>query len=125
MRMSKTLIICVALALATALTASLALASTPAPRTVKVGDNYFVRSTGVPKITVKRNTTVRFHFVGEEPHDVYGYRGSTSGTPKFHSADPKSSGYYKRKLTTTGTYTIVCELHGEDDQSMKIKVVTP
>jgi len=117
------LIICVALALAGAVTASLALAATPTPRTVKVGDNYFVRPTGLPKITVKRNTTVKFHFIGQDPHNIFGYRGSTSGTPKFKSSI-KTSGYYNKKLTTTGTYKIVCDIHGKNDQSMKI-VVTP
>ena len=120
--MRKPLIICIVLAIAAALTASLAMAATPAPRTVKVGDDWFYKDT-VKKwtITVKRNRTIRFKFVGDNPHNVFGYRGSTSGTPKFKSPI-KSSGHYDKKLTTTGTFKIVCDIHGEDFQSMKIKV---
>jgi len=119
--MRKQLIICSVLALAAALTASLAAAA-PAPRTVKVGDNWLYRSSPrVPTITVKRNTTIKFKFVGDDPHNVLGYRG---GTKKFGSPI-KSSGYYSRRLTTTGTWKILCDIHGAYDQSMKIKVVNP
>lgn len=122
--MRKPLIICIAVAAAGSLTAGLALAATPS-RTVKVGDNWFYKSSPrVPTITVKRNTLIRFKFTGDDPHNVFGYRGSTSGTPKFKSSI-KSSGYYKKKLTSTGTYTIVCDIHGQFDQSMKIRVKKP
>jgi len=120
--MRKPLIICTVLAAAGALTAGLALAATPSPRTVKVGDNWFYKSSPrVPTISVKRNTTVKFKFVGDDPHNIFGYRGST----KKFSSPIKSSGYYNKKLTTTGTFKIVCDIHGDYDQSMKIKVVNP
>jgi len=120
--MRKPLIICIVLALAGAVTASLAMAATPAPRIVKVGDNWFYKSSPrVPTINVKRNTTVKFKFVGDDPHNIIGYRGST----KKFSSSIKSSGYYNKKLTTTGTFKIVCDIHGDYDQSMKIKVVNP
>ena len=122
--MRKPLITCIVLALAGALTASVAIAANPPSRTVKVDDNWFYKSSPrVSTINVKRNTLVKFKFVGEDPHNVFGYRGSTSGTPKFKSSI-KSSGYYNKRLTTTGTFTIVCDIHGEDDQSMKIKVTS-
>jgi len=119
--MRKSLIICVVLVIAVALTASLAPAATaPATRTVKVGDNWFYRDTdGVPVLHVKLNSRVRFHFIGDDVHDVWGYRGSKK---KFQSAI-KSTGYYKTpKLTRTGTYKFICNIHGEDDQSMKVIV---
>jgi len=129
--MRKPLIICIVLAAAGALTAGLALAATPPTKTIKVDDNsddnwFYKRSPRVPRHpSVPRNTRLRFHFVGESSHNVIGYRGSTSGTPKFES-EYKDSGYYKTpKLTKTGMYTIVCDLHGEFDQSMKIKVKNP
>jgi len=122
--MRKPLIICIVLAIAGALTASLAMAANPPSRTVKVGDDWFYKSTGFTTLNVKRNTLVKFKFVGDSPHNVFGYRGSTSGTPKFKSPI-KSSGTYPKRLTTTGTYTIVCDIHGQDVQSMKIKVKNP
>lgn len=116
--MRKPLTICVALAIAAALTASSA-AGKSASRTVEVGDNWFVRdSDAVPKITVKPNTTVRFKFVGEDAHNVWGYRG---GTRKFKSSI-RTEGVYERQLRVTGTYKVVCNIHGADDQSMRIVV---
>ena len=57
--------------------AGLALAATAlaATRTVKVGDNYYVRSSGVPTVTVSKGTTVRFAFVGRAPHTATVSRG--------------------------------------------------
>lgn len=88
-------------------------------RTVKVGDNWFVKNGGgVPKITVARGTTIKFVFVGKTVHDVVGYRGTSK---KFESPI-KSSGSYRRKLTQSGTYRLLCSIHGESDQSMRIVV---
>lgn len=116
--MRKPLIICIVFAIAGALTAS--LASATHTRTVKVGDNYFYKSTPrVPKITVQRNTIVRFKFVGDSVHNVVGYRGDTK---TFGPSPIRDSGYYKKKMTKAGTFLIVCDIHGEYDQSMKIRV---
>jgi hypothetical protein len=35
-----------------------------AASSVRVGDNYFVRSSGVPTVTVKKGSTVTWRFVG-------------------------------------------------------------
>ncbi len=72
----------------------------------------------MPKITVKQYTTVRFKFVGVDPHNVIGYRG----TRKKFESPIKSSGYYKKYMPTRGTFKIICDIHGEYDQSMKIVV---
>jgi plastocyanin len=91
--------------------ASVAMAAT---RTVKVGDNYFVRPSGVPKITVKKGTTVRFNFAGaDNPHTVTRLRG-----PSFKSC----SDTCRRKLRKRGTYRLYCTIHGVSDQSMRIVV---
>ena len=119
--MRKPLIICIVLAIAGALTASLAMAAS-VTKDVKVGDNYFVRSTGVPKITIKQNTTVRFKFKGQDPHDVWGYRGTKK---KFASDIYFPGDVWKKKMSQRGTFKIVCDIHGEDDQRMTIKVVRP
>ncbi len=116
--MRKPLTVWTVIATAAALSAGVAFAQ-PGVRTVKVGDNWFYKKTnGVPKITVKRNTTVRFKFIGDDPHDVWGYRAGK----KLFGSPIKSSGYYKKKMTKTGTINIVCNIHGAADQSMKIVV---
>ncbi|MDP1848798.1 MAG: hypothetical protein Q8K79_13470 [Solirubrobacteraceae bacterium] len=99
------------------LLAALAIPALAATRTVKVGDNYFVRSSGVPTVTVKKNDTVRWAFTGDRPHNVK----VKSGPVKFTSPD-KTSGVFRRKMTRAGTYVLYCTIHGQSDQSMKLRV---
>lgn len=89
--------------IATAGTASTALAAT---KSVKVGDNYFIDDDGVPKLTVKRGTIVKWVWRGRAPHNVV----ATKGPKKFKSSIMRS-GSYSAKPHTPGTYAIVCTLH--------------
>ncbi len=100
-----------------ALFAVLAATALAATKTVKVGDNWFVKSSGVPTVTVKKGDTVKWTWVGDSSHNVV----VTKGPVKFRSPI-KASGTYKKKLTRKGTYTIVCTIHGKSDQSMKLVV---
>jgi plastocyanin len=102
-----------------AATALCALAATAlaATKTVKIGDNYFVRSKGVPTVTVSLNTTVKWNFSGDSPHNAT----VSKGPVKFHSPT-KSSGSYSKQLTRRGTYTIYCSIHGAGDQKLKLVV---
>ena len=104
---------------ALALSALAALAGTAlaATRSVKVGDNYYVRASGVPKVTVSKGTTVRWRFTGDNPHTVTVSRGPV----KFNSG-VRSSGSYRKKMRRRGTYTIYCTIHGPSDQKMKLVV---
>ncbi len=102
-----------------ALGAAVAIPALAATKSVKVGDNYFVRSSGVPTVTVKKNDTVRWNFIGDRPHNV----AVKSGPVKFKSSN-KTSGTYSRKVTRTGTYTLYCTIHGQRDQSMKLRVTS-
>jgi plastocyanin len=83
-------------------------------RGVKVGDNYFVRSSGVPLVTVKKGTTVRWNWTGKHFHNVVG-----SGPASFQSS-VKKKGHYAKKVTKAGTYTIFCSIHA--GMKMKLKV---
>ena len=108
-------LILVAAALAvTAMAATTAFAAT---RTVRVGDNYFVRARGVPTVTVKRGDTVKWRFAGREPHNV-----RATGGPVRFTSPIRRSGTYRRRMTRRGTYTIVCTIHGARDQRMKLVV---
>jgi plastocyanin len=88
-----------------------------AARSIKVGDDYYVRSSGVPVVTVSKGTTVKWNFRGSNPHSVT----VSKGPSKFDSG-VHSSGSYKKKLTKRGTYTIYCTVHGASNQKMKLKV---
>jgi plastocyanin len=110
----RKLVLIAALTCALAVLAATAMAAT---RSVKVGDNYYVRSRGVPTVTVSKGTTVKWHFGTGTPHTVTVSRGPA----KFNSG-VRSSGTYSKKLRKRGTYTIYCTIHGASDQKMKLIV---
>ena len=99
-----------------AVSAVLATQALAASRSVKVGDNFFVRKGSVPTVTVRKGSTVTWRWAGRELHNV----AVTKGPAKFRSSY-KSSGSYSKRLTRTGTYTIVCSIH-QPDMKMKLRV---
>jgi plastocyanin len=107
----------IVLAIATCALAALTATAFAATKSVKVGDNYYVRPSGVPKVTVSKGTTVKWRFAGDSPHSVT----VSKGPVKFNSG-VRSSGTFKKKLTRRGTYTIFCTIHGPRDQKMKLVV---
>jgi plastocyanin len=108
-----------ALLLAAAATAALAVPALAATtRSVKVGDNYFVKDGGSPTVTVKQNTRVRWNWAGDSLHNVTVKKGPV----RFHSRS-QTSGSYTKTLTRRGTYRIYCTIHGIADQSMTLRVV--
>ena len=91
--------------------------SAPSATRVKVGDNYFVRPSGVPTVSVSKGTRVKWVWRGDSRHNVKVVRGPV----KFGSST-MSSGTYSKRLRKRGTYTIICTVHGADDQRMKLVV---
>jgi plastocyanin len=91
--------------------------SAPSATRVKVGDNYFVRASGVPTVTVSKGTKVKWYWTGSSLHNVK----AVSGPARFGSSSMKSGSYAKR-VRTRGTYTIICTVHGGSDQKMKLVV---
>jgi plastocyanin len=96
--------------------AALAVPALAATRSVKVGDDYFVRKGSIPTVTVKKGTKVTWRFAGKDMHNV----AVTKGPAKFRSSY-KDSGTYSKRVTRTGTYTIVCSIH-QPDMTMKLRV---
>jgi len=86
-------------------------------RDVKIGDNYFVRASGVPTVTVSKGTTVRWVWRGKSLHNVKVAKG-----PVRFGSSSKKTGTYSHKMTRKGTYTIICTIHGGSDQKMKLVV---
>ena len=89
-------------------------------KTVKVGDNYFS-----PKSpTVSRGTTVTWMWPGfDEAGDVHDVKlkSGPKGVKKFHSEAASTDYSFKRKLTVAGTYKLVCTLHEEMTQTIKVR----
>ena len=95
------------------------IAAVPASttRTVKIGDNYFVRPTGVPTVTVAKGQRVTWKWTGRSAHNVHATRG-----PMTFSSPTKRTGTYSRIMTRRGSYTLICDIHGARDQQMKLVV---
>ena len=109
----RKLLVATLIAAASAVLATQAFAAT---RSVKVADDYFVRKGSVPTVTVKKGTTVTWRFAGKDLHNV----AVTKGPAKFRSSY-KESGVYSKRVTRTGTYTIVCSIH-QPGMKMKLRV---
>ena len=88
-----------------------------ATKNVKIGDNWFVRPSGVPTVTIGKGDKVRWQWRGESLHNVK----VTSGPARFGSPS-KTSGSYTRTFGKKGTYKLICTVHGASDQSMKLVV---
>jgi plastocyanin len=103
----------VAVGAATAVAAgALAIPALAATQTVQVKDNKFVAKS----ITVSKGTTVKWVWKGKAPHNVK----VTKGPAKF-SSTTQVKGSFAKKLTKTGTYTILCTIHAPD-MKMTIRV---
>ena len=85
-------------------------------KNVKIGDDYFVRPSGVATITVKKGTTVKWRWTGHDQHNVV----VQSGPASFQSP-VKSKGSYRKKMKKKGTYRIVCTIHSGMRMTLKVK----
>jgi plastocyanin len=93
----------VAAGAATAIAAgALSIPAFAATKTVQVKDNVFAPTS----ITVARGTTVNWVWKGKAPHNVK----VTKGPAKFASTT-QTKGTFSKKLTKTGTYSILCTIH--------------
>jgi plastocyanin len=97
------------LILAAAISVVMAVPATAATRTVRVDDNYFVRSGSAPTVTVSRGTVVKWRWRGSRSHNV-----TVQSGPAYFRSTTKSSGRYKKTMRTRGSYRIMCTIHGPD-----------
>ena len=97
-----------------------ALAAPAKKKTVRVGDNFL----SPKKLTVDRGTTVTWKWPSSDEagdvHDVALTKGP-KGVKKFQSEAASTDYSYKRKLTKSGTYKIVCTLHEEMRMTIKVR----
>jgi plastocyanin len=95
------------------------LATAPAAaatRTVRVDDNYFVRSGAAPTVKVAKGTVVEWRWRGSRRHNVVVDRG-----PVTFRSKKKRTGSFERKMRYRGTYRIICEIH-EPSMRMRLEV---
>jgi plastocyanin len=107
----------VAVTLALATTGALAVPALAATKTIRLGDNYFVKKGTQPTITVKRGTTVKWIWPGSGvPHNVT----VTKGPVTFRSPT-KTKGSYAKKVSKKGTYFISCTIHSGMNMTLKVR----
>jgi plastocyanin len=87
-----------------------------ATRSVAVGDDWFIAKGKPRTITVKRGTTITWHFRGRTMHNI----DARKGPVRFHSSY-KKKGTYSKTLRKAGTYVVYCDIHAPD-MRMTIKV---
>lgn len=110
--MKKLLVLVAALAVA----AAVAVPALAATKTVKVGDNYFVRAGKPPVVKVHKGTVVKWVWRGKIVHNVKVTRG-----PQHFQSPTKAKGTFKRKLRKKGTYKIVCTIHPGMEMTIKVR----
>jgi plastocyanin len=94
---------------------ALAPQASAATRTVRLGDDWFVSDDRPTRVTVSRNTIVKWRWTGRDQHNVV-----ATGPVDFQSP-LKRSGTYRKKLRRGGTYRIVCSIH-QPDMRMTLRV---
>ena len=75
-------------------------------RSIKVGDDYFVREGSPPTITVAKGTRVTFRWRGSSLHNVHARKG-----PRTFRSNYRSKGTYSQILGRSGTYVVYCDIH--------------
>ena len=110
-------LIVLAVLLAAAVASAVLATSAPSATRVKIGDNYFVRSSGVPTVTVAKGSRVKWVWSGRRMHNVRVIRG-----PVRFASPTQKTGTYVKRVRRAGTYTIICTIHGGSDQKMKLVV---
>jgi plastocyanin len=106
-----------AVMLAAGVTSAVLATTAPSATRVKIGDNYFVRASGVPTVRVAKGTRVKWVWTGRRLHNVKVIKG-----PARFASDAQTSGTYVKRVKRAGTYTIICSIHGAGDQKMKLIV---
>ena len=99
------------------------LSAAPAPaatRTVRVYDNFFTPET----MNIRSGTTVVWRWPSFEEagdvHDVKLARGPER-VKRFHSEAASTDYSFRRRLKIRGTYRIVCTLHEDMRQTIRVR----
>jgi plastocyanin len=83
-------------------------------KSIKLGDDFFVRKGSPPTVSVARGTRVTFVWRGSNLHNVHARRGPRT----FHSAY-RRKGTYSQILSRPGTYVVYCDIHAP---SMRVTI---
>jgi plastocyanin len=102
----------------TGLAAATAIPALAATKSVKVGDNYFVRSANNATVTISKGSSLKFVWRGSAPHNVV-KRSGPGGA--FRSPVKIRGGSWTHKFTRGGTYKLVCTIHSGMKLTVKVR----
>ncbi|MDQ5808071.1 MAG: plastocyanin/azurin family copper-binding protein [Actinomycetota bacterium] len=97
---------------AVAATTAFAPGAPAATKTVRIDDDVFRPGS----ISINVGDTVRWRWVGDNPHNVT----VTRGRQRFRSGT-KRSGTYSKRIRRGGRYTIVCTVHPGMDMTIRAR----
>lgn len=101
----------------TVIAAAAAIPAFAGTKSVKIGDNYFVRPANNATVTIGKGSSLKFLWRGHAPHNVVKRRGPGSA---FHSP-VRTSGSWTHKFTRGGTYKLVCTIHSGMKLTVKVR----
>jgi plastocyanin len=101
----------------TVIAAGAAIPAFAGTKSVKIGDNYFVRPANNATVTISKGSSLKFLWRGHAPHNVV-KRSGPGGA--FHST-VKTSGSYSHRFTRGGTYKLVCTIHSNMKLIVKVR----
>jgi plastocyanin len=101
----------------TAIAAGAAIPAFAGTKSVKIGDNYFVRPANNATVTISKGSSLKFLWRGHAPHNVKKLRGPGAA---FNSP-VRTSGSWTHKFTRGGTYKLVCTIHAGMKLTVKVR----
>ena len=101
----------------TAIAGGAAIPAFAGTKSVKIGDNYFVRPANNATVTISKGSSLKFLWRGHAPHNVKKASGPGAA---FHSP-VRTSGSYTHKFTRGGTYKLVCTIHANMKLVVKVR----
>jgi plastocyanin len=100
------------------LAAALAVPALASTKTVKIGDNYFVRSANNATVSIHKGSSLKFVWRGSAPHNVVKRKGPGGS---FRSPVKVHGGTWTHKFTRAGTYKLVCTIHSGMKLTVKVR----
>jgi plastocyanin len=97
-------------------------------KSVKIGDDWFVKSdqTTTPVVKISKNSKVKFTWSGVDTHNVTLKSAPSGVTKSKFTFDDRSTGTKTTpKFSKPGTYKFVCTIHEVDGQKLTVKVKKP
>ena len=102
----------------TAIAGGAAIPAFAGTKSVKIGDNYFVRPANNATVTISKGSSLKFLWRGSAPHNV---KKASGPGPAFHSPVKLHGATYTHRFTRGGTYKLVCTIHTGMKLTVKVR----